>query len=89
MIDLLLRGVRDPRKEAFERLPLLVDGLQGSSRGVGVDAILQEHIQGHVIQRTFVGASEVHLRLLARLDRLSISRGTQTPLIAGHNLRGE
>ena len=48
MIDLIL-GVRDPGKEAFERLPLLVDGLQGSSRGVGVDAVLEQHLERDVI----------------------------------------
>ena len=88
MIDLLL-GISDPGKEPFERLPLLVDGLQGSSRGVGVDAVLEQYLERDVIQSSLVGAREVDLRLLARLDRLSISRGAEAPLVAGHDLRGE
>ena len=86
MIDLLL-WISDPRKEPLERLPLLVDGLQGSSRGVGVDAVLEQHLERDVIQRPFVGAREVHLRLLARLYCLSISRGAEAPLVARHDAR--
>ena len=36
--------------------------------------LLQEDVQGHVIQRPFVRASEVDLRLLARLDGLGVPR---------------
>ena len=84
MIDLLL-GVGDPGKEPFERLPLLVDGLQGSPRGVGVDAVLEQYLERDVIQGSLVRPREVDLRLLARLDRLSISRRAEAPLVAGHH----
>ena len=43
MIDLLL-GVGDPGKEPFERLPLLVDGLELRPRGVGVDAVVHQDV---------------------------------------------
>ena len=87
MIDLLLTGVRDPRKEPLERLPLLVDGPELRLGLGGVDAILQEDVQRDVIQRSLVRPREVHLGLLARLDRLSISRRAEAPLVAGHDAR--
>ena len=87
--DRLLLGVRDPRKEAFERLPLLVDGLELRLGLGGVDAVLEQHLERDVIQSSLVGASEVDLRLLARLDGLGVSCRAEAPLVAGHNLRGE
>ena len=89
MIDLLLTGVGDPRKEPFERLPLLVDGLELRLGLGGVDAVLEQYLERDVIQSSLVGPREVYLGLLARLHGLGVPRGAETPLVAGHNLRGE
>ncbi len=41
---LLLPGISDPRKEPFERLPLLVDGLELRLGLGGVDAVVHQDV---------------------------------------------